>query len=688
MNIFNSKALAILLCVCLTVSFFTLVYSTNIHSDILFMKYLLDDLAFGGRWSDWRLSPAPSYFPDMIFYGMAYATTSLVPLQIILTTIMQVLVIGALSAWLVRKAGRGISATAQLIPLAPLLLCIITTAHYGEDAGIGIFFGSNNIQVPTLISSLILLGLTLSIFESNTPAKSILFICIGALGYASSAIFIICFTAPFILTITTLHFHYRHKHDSTLQRTTAILLVLLLASQAVGYLLSNLLTFNSPLNGRIPLSLEGAKSSALQLWKATYFLFDPSTPWAFFTAVVFLLGFIYAIFRCISEVSVLSSSKNNSNESSLEPTTRELVLGIFFLTSTATSIFGAILSGGFIDKFGYRYFETFIALSAILSIHHLNKRLPNRTKKTIMLCIAGLVTICTLLSTYILAFNQTSKPLSELLRNGAYNGEVQTTANCLDNLIQNGIPLKAGVADYWMSRGVMFYMHNKKYISQSSDSLRPFFWISTIGPIKQPELYNASNYNFVIANDGKYGKLMGFDHSSLSKKLPHGYSSLACPNTSISVLYYPTDALNTFVTKQNENFLFSELGYGSAYFIGAELPGLIGKNNGSSKEATESDGEGILAFGPYISLPSGQYVASLEFDSSTAIGSSPGQIEIGRFDANKQTILYKGEIPAGRKSMEMKFTVPEKGLERIEVHIIFNGQGSLTIHNLRFLGEQ
>jgi hypothetical protein len=688
MNIFNSKSLAVLLFACLIASFFTLVYSTNIHSDILFMKYLLDDLTSGGRWSDWRLSPAPSYFPDMIFYGLAYAATSLVPLQIILTTVMQVLVIGSLSAWLVRKVDRGNSGAAQLIPLALLLLCIITTAHYGEDAGIGIFFGSNNIQVPTLISSLILLGLTLSIFEKNTPTKSILLIGIGALGYASSAIFLICFTAPFILTITILHFHYRHKQAPVLQRATATLLTLFLSSQAAGYLLSKTLTYNSPLNGRIPLSLEGAKNSALKLWEATCFLFAPSTPWAFLTAVVFLSGLIYAISRCTSEIIAIFSSGKNTNKNSLQPTTQELLLGTFLLTSTATSIFGAILSGGFIDKFGYRYFESFIALSAILSIHHLNKQLPNQTKKPIMLCIAGFMIINTLLSTYTLVFNQTNKPLSDLLRNGAYNGETQTTANCLDNLIQNGIPLKAGVADYWMSRGVMFYMNNKKYISQSSDSLRPFFWISSIAPIKQPELYDASTYNFVIADDGKYGKLMGFDYSSLSKKLPPEYNSFTCPNTSISILYYSTDALNSLVKNQNEKFLFSELGYGSATFTGAELPGLIGKNNGSSKEATESDGKGILAFGPYISLPNGTYVATLEFDSSTAIGSSPGQIEIGRFDTTKQTILYNGEIPADRKSMEMKFSIPGKGLERIEAHIVFNGQGSLTIHKLRFLGEQ
>ncbi|WP_448646098.1 hypothetical protein [Pseudomonas mohnii] len=652
------------------------------------MKYLFDDLTSGGNWSDWRLSPAPSYFPDMIFYGMAYAATKLVPIQIILTTVMQVLVIGALSAWLVRKAGKGYSGTAQIIPLALLLLCVITTAHYGEDAGIGIFFGSNNIQVPTLISSLILLGLTLSIFENNTLAKSALFICIGALGYTSSAIFLICFTAPFTLTITALYLHFRQKHDPILQRRTATLLILLLTSQATGYLLSKSLTFNSPLNGRIPLTLEGAKNSALRLWEATCFLFNPATPWAFLTAVVLLLGFIYAIFRCTSEAGIIFSSRENSNESSLQPTAQELALGIFFLTSTATSIFGAILSGGFIDKFGYRYFETFIALSSILSIHYLNKRLSNRTKKTIMYFMAGLVIICTLLSTYTLAFNQTNKPLSELLRNGAYNGEVQTTAKCLDNIIQNGTPLKAGLADYWMSRGVMFYMNNKKYISQSSDSLRPFFWISSIGPIKQPELYNVSTYNFVIADDGKYGTLMGFDHISLSKKLPPGYRSLACPNTSTSILYYSTDALNTFVKKQNENFLFSELGYGSASFTGAELPGLIGKNNGSSREATESDGKGILAFGPYITLPKGTYIATLEYGSSVAIGNSPGKIEIGRFDANKQTILYNGEIPAGRSSMEMKFSVPGSGLDRIEAHIIFNGQGDLTIYNLRILGNK
>lgn len=167
MRFLNLKASSIIIFACLIASLISLVYSTNIHSDILFMKYLLDDISSGGNWSDWRLSPAPSYFPDLVIYALAYSVSNLAPVQIILTTATQAIIVTLLSIALTRQLNPNTPRAAKLAIMALTLLCLITTSQYTLESSIGIFFGSNNIQTPTMISSLALLWLALSLTEKK-----------------------------------------------------------------------------------------------------------------------------------------------------------------------------------------------------------------------------------------------------------------------------------------------------------------------------------------------------------------------------------------------------------------------------------------------------------------------------------------------------------------------------------------
>lgn len=43
-----------------------------LNSDLLYLPALFDDLGRGGRLSDWRLTPAPYLFPDMLIFGAAW----------------------------------------------------------------------------------------------------------------------------------------------------------------------------------------------------------------------------------------------------------------------------------------------------------------------------------------------------------------------------------------------------------------------------------------------------------------------------------------------------------------------------------------------------------------------------------------------------------------------------------------
>lgn len=681
-----------LLVVCMAVNIVMLIYSTNIHSDILFMKFLMDDLVSGGEWSAWRFSPAPSYFPDMVLYALVYFSTTLVPLQLVAITAAQVIIIGVVSIWLVRLINPKKSNLFHLVPLFFLLVSLIATSHYSKESEIGIFFSSNNIQVPTVISSMLLLGLAILFIQRPRRITALLFVIVGSLGYASSAVFVICFLLPFMATLAALAAYLKVTRMLESYQSVFRLSLLFMFSQILGYSLSWFLTYNSPLSGRLPISIDGAKASLVQLWKATLYLYDPSTPWSFFAAVLFLIAVLYSLinscsfaFRLIkvarrkAEIQVLSADRF---------TIGELIICLFFLFVTGTSIFGSVLSGGFVDRYGYRYFETFIAVSIILSAFFLERQLPARSKPVVIVFIVAVSLVGTIMSGYLLKEANKDREFSSLMREGAYNGEAKVTALCLDSAKQTGADLKAGIADYWMSRGVMFYMSDPKFILQSTDALKPFFWISSMAALKYPQKYGAEVYNFVVADDGKYGRLMGYDIATISKRIPGGYSVISCEGSTSSILYYGSDVLNLRLKEVHEAFLLSSIGSGSARYTGAELPGIVGVAVGSSRIATAADPSGILAYGPYIDLPGGKYVASLEFDSEPQFDSPVGRVEIGKFDSVVPTILYGGDIPSNVRIINVGFSVPKKGIEKLEVHVVFNGRGSLKINSLRLIGEQ
>lgn len=682
----------LILVVCMAVSIVTLVYSTNIHSDILFMKFLMDDLVSGGEWSAWRLSPAPSYFPDMILYAIVYFTTTLVPLQILTITAGQVIVIGVTSTWLVRLINPKVSKLFQLVPLFFLLISLIAASHYSKDSEIGIFFSSNNIQVPTMISSLLLLGLAIVFVQRPKKITALLFVMVGSLGYASSAVFIICFSLPFIATLAASAAYLKISRTLGCYRAILRLSLLFVFSQVLGYILSYLLTYNSPLSGRLPISFEGTKASLAQLWKATLYLFDPSTPWSLCAAVLFLVAFLYSVinsgifaFRLIKSVKQKMTIPVPDADKTL---VGEIIGCLFFLFVTGSSILGSVLSGGFIDRYGYRYFETFIAVSVVLVAVFLNKQLPGKAKSSVITVIVVVAMVVTTISGYMLKEANKSREFSDLVREGAYNGQAKATALCIDNAKNSGVDLQAGIADYWMSRGVMFYMRDPTFILQSTDNLKPFFWISSIAALKYPEKYGAEMYNFVVVDDGKYGKLMGYDLATISKRLPDGYGVIGCEGSTSSIIYYNDNALNLRLKEVHGTFLLSETGRGAAQYSGAELPGIVGAVVDSSRIASGADASGIMAYGPYIDLPGGKYIASMEFDSKPQSDSPVGRVEIGRFDSAVPTVLYGGDLASNARTVNVGFSVPKKGIEKLEVHVIFNGNGSLKINSLRLVGEQ
>lgn len=676
---------------CLLTSTLLLVFATKIHSDILFMRFLLDDIFLtGGSWSDWKMSPAPSYFPDMIIYLASYLLSKNIVFEILFVTFIQISVIGVLCVWLTKRLAPNSSKAVQYIPLLALLLTVVTSDHFtGSDltgrTNIGIYFISNNIQVPTLISGLILLGLATTYLTKQKTTTAFLFLIIAAIAQASSAVFLICFTLPFFLTLTTLIIHATITKNKVLTKTLTKLTILLGASQILGYYITNTTTFNSPLQGRISPSLQRAETSIDYLISGLQNLLDPASPWVVISFIFFATTLTYALFKslALALTNFITAKQNTSNSPSTTETIQFLTC-VFLLTTTATSILGSIISGGFADVSGFRYFMTFIALSIPISLLFIDKEERLSKYKYTPIILTTLALLLTIPSAMFVIFKNKNTAISDTIRYGAFHDDSRNIASCIKNAELSGARLTSGVANYIDSRATMHYLNRSHYILSSDNNLDPSFWITTQGPVATPSKYGATHYNFIVTQDNEIGLISGFDIKSLTDKIPTNYKKLACNNSGTSLLIFDGDTLDKTLRIRQQNALFKNYGRGSALYNGSDLPGLVGTVSSNSRIAAPSEKAGILSYGPYLNLPHGNYKLTLKTTSSTTPASVVGKVEVGDFASEKPTILYSGEIHSSDTDKSVRFTTPKNGIEHLEVHIIYSGFGSLELRSISF----
>jgi hypothetical protein len=121
---------------------------------------------------------------------------------------------------------------------------------------------------------------------------------------------------------------------------------------------------------------------------------------------------------------------------------------------------------------------------------------------------------------------------------------------------------------------------------------------------------------------------------------------------------------------------------------GQKLPGIVGRVDGTARSAIEArDGEGILAFGPYLPLEAGRYELLLCYESD---GGDP--LRAGRWDVllgdNQRPLRPSaaGILPASALNggvLRTEFTVAKKRRVNVfQFRVYYPGRGKLSVHAL------
>lgn len=664
---------------CLIFCTITLFYKLNIHSDVLFMEYLFRDILKGsGEWQLWKLAPAPSFFPDMLLYLVAYHILPTVPLRIFFVTVSQIFIIGLLTYWLAGLLNPQASHLKKSLPLLFLTIAVVAANHTATPMGIGIFFNANNIQVPSLISSLALLGLYMKFIEKPNLLIGMSILILTSLAYASSAVFILSFTAPFFSTLILLIIISKKRFLNQLHSTCAM--GTFISAHVCGYFLSKVLTYNTPLEGRIRINYDSIQSSWHNLILATSNLSSLENAWSSIAFWIFLLTFFYAFSFAIRMVWTTINTRELIYE---HINSNLLISSVYLVFCTVLSILGSVLSGGFADPYGYRYFMTFISLSSIIASVLLGQRTVLKKQfysKSYVYVL--LVTIYCLSSIANVTIAEDRRNNQDIYKYGAVIRHESKVAECINDVIRSGIHLYSGVADFWNSRGVSFYLEDKISITATQSTFDPLFWISSVRPIINPSKYGIEKYNFTIAHGPSEYNPIKFDIEILKPYLPTGYKVFNCKRIPDKIIYYVDNTFDTYIRNKFQQYSFS-YGGESALWSGVHLPGKTGIISGQSRIASKNDRAGFLIFGPYLNLKGGHYVIDLDisFDSNTPDDQILGKIEIGSFDSLDRKPLISEDILKRNHKPKMKFTVPDSGITNFEVRLFFNGNATLQFNH-------
>lgn len=521
-----------------------LFFKISLHSDSLFLDSLATDLfAHGGYWSDWKFSPAPAYFFDVILYFVSYFVFPDALWRIFFVSAAQVFILAACSVWLAKQlypaGNKKITST--------IILIVAFVTLVAAKSGMWLYFYSTNNHFSALVFSLVATGLVIRYFQNPRVLTALLILCIGAVVTVSTSIYLISFTIPAGIFLLGGYFVLKNlsgDHQYSIEKIKQ-LLIILLASYFLSCLLNYLFTYHDPLNGRLSFHVLG---TLILFLRATVGAFLVDNFFTFMFSCFVLAVFLFLGYQVHRQYKIYSNDHVIYLKNSSLLTCGGVTLFLFIVVPV--NVLGAIISGGFVDLAGYRYFAFPIALAIILAVITLDKLDIIKPWLWKLFDYALFFAIIVFGALHINNEVQLNKKSVSQMR----AVDVHPVSICLSAIQKNGVVLKAGVADYWNARGVQYWFKDM-HILVTTNKFFPHFWMSSIDPIVHPERY--PNYNFAIVRDVSEPGVLNYTATTIGKLLPPPQRIYACDNAKAQIWFYSDDALDKAVRLSNSKFLLN-----------------------------------------------------------------------------------------------------------------------------------
>jgi hypothetical protein len=656
-----------------------LVFKINLNSDLLFLDSVVADLfSHGGAWGDWKLTPAPAYMPDMLAYALGYLIFPTPAQRIVFVCLVQALLLAWCCTYFARVVKPSFSTNARLCVLLVTTVVVLVSAN----SSMWLFFNSTNNHFAALLFPLLCLAWIFEFLEKK--ALSRLFWVTGGvtIGTASTSIFTLAFTIPALLFLTGCVFVFR-SHRA--MRSAAFRIAgAILAGQVIALLLQKLLLSHNALQGRAPLTIEAALRSMAAFVSATKLTFGADNIYTLVLAIFLLMSIAWLLADWLFGVKFsFETSTAGISSAGLHIPAKNWAYGLsvsFLLVAFPVNVIGAVLSGGFADAWGYRYFAFPITLGVLLWVLMLDFKstFEKRWVGAALLAAIGSLAVLGIVSLKPLLLQTGRTTYSEVFDKGGL-GPGDAVAECVDQEARKGFAFGAGIGDFWNARGVSYKTAKPLYILPVVSDLTPFFHMMSLGPLLDPGKYRLPPYNFVVMRKSGTTTQFDFTPATTGRLLPPPARIVSCENTDSELWLYTDSGLDAAVKKKVNQFLGQEGLFRRYLVTGPELPGTVGKVQSLSRVAQAGiDAAGYLSYGPYVRLPPGRYQATVSYTAT-----EPGnKWDAGRFNTPEKLVtVAAGEVLPGSGDLKFSFETKKK-ITDFEIRTWFGGRGTFTVHKV------
>lgn len=659
-----------------------LICKINFTSDTLFLDSVMVDMfQHGGKWHDWKITPAPAYFPDMVAYGVGYLVFPTPTQRMAFVSVVQALLLAWACIRLAVTIRPAFSVDAKLLVF--VILSFVTLA--AENSSMWLYFYSTNNHFAALLFPLLCMSFVLAFWAGDRRLDGVLLVLCVTLGTMSTPVFVISFTLPALLFASVSFFFLRaHRELKVLAAKTAGLIML---GQVLASGLNAVVLSFDAFGGRAPKTVPAAINSFEKFMAATQAAFGHDNRYTFALAVMGSVIMAWVILEFVLRARISLGRSSGHAEISLQffsDNWRYNLCLIFLLIAFPLNVVGSIASGGFVDPWAYRYFAFPIALGWLAWVIAMDEKgvFARRKLGYVFILLLVLEAILGVVSAKrILA--DSGRSYADVSKSASLNTSI-ALGHCIDQEARNGFAFDGGVADFWNSRETLYATRAPSHILTITNDLNPLFHMMTIGPLVNPAKYGIKSYNFVIMR--KSGTVSQFDLTPeiTGKILPPPARIVKCDNTDSELWLYQDRALDNEVKKHIARFLLG-IGQPAEYILkGAELPGEVGRVESGARVATQgSDKASFLSYGPYIRIAGGRYKVDISY-SATQAGN---RWDAGRFNnPGKLAKLASGDFPAGEGTVEF-YIDTKRRVEDLEIRTWFGGQGTLTVHSIKIQSQ-
>ncbi len=424
------------------------------NSDELYLAALYRDLfELGGRWSGWRLTPAPYFFPDMPLYFALHALSGSFVYATLLYAAAQVVLLVLATQFLVRTvAPPGAAALGQVVAVCGVAALLVA---YGTGTFFAMQFSVlNAIHFSVVLMSLVGLALALRTFRGGARFAPWLLGAMCFLASASDGLFVVAFTVPAGLCLVLLAVAVRPVP----WRRLGIPLGTMAVATLLGFRAARWLTSKRSGSGYTRLKADVALESLGQLQAAMVEQARQSPGLTALWVGVTLAAVVVLVARR-RQWTVPGS-----------PRWGLYAVCLFGVLALGTSVGAVVLTGLFGDLMGIRYLLLPI-LFPFLGLACAAGLVPRETWQRAL----GAGALAVVAVSWGVAFARKPWRTEGPLVSGFYPSLVA----CLDeNRERHG--LGWGVGDYWNAKFVSLFSRTGLWVNQVMDEGRKHPWINNI----------------------------------------------------------------------------------------------------------------------------------------------------------------------------------------------------------------